>query len=295
MNGNVIPNSQRIADGDSRWQNQERMREESSLGPAAVIAVVVVALAAAAVWYWQQEPASEAPPPPEAAVSPPPEAITGPAYPLPQMPATEDPGALAALPPLSDSDRYFELELGAILGSGVVDLLINEALIQNIVATIDNLPRQTVAERIRPVGRLDEPLLADGQDGSDEFLLSPSSYDRFTPYAVMLSRADRDELVAVYRRFYPLFQEAYVGLGYPNGYFNDRLVEVIDHLLDTPNADQPVRLVRPHVLYEFADPELQTLSAGQKLMIRAGPENAVLLRQFLEEVRERIVVADANR
>lgn len=271
------------------------MREESSFGPAAVIAIAVVALAAGAAWYLQRNQAPEVPPPPVTTVTPPPAASTGPAYPLPQIPTSADPGDLAPLPPLRDSDSYFELELAGLLGSGVADLLIDDALIQNIVATIDNLPRQTVAERIRPVGPLDQPLLADGQDGSDEFLLSPSSYDRFTPYAVMLSRADRDALVEVYRRFYPLFQEAYVDLGYPNGYFNDRLVDVIDHLLETPDVDQPVRLLRPHVLYEFADPDLQALSAGQKLMIRTGPENTLLLRQFLEEVRDRIVVGEANQ
>lgn len=27
-----------------------------------------------------------------------------------------------------------------------------------------------------------------------------------------------------YVRLYPLFQKAYVELGYPNGYFNDRLI-----------------------------------------------------------------------
>ena len=43
----------------------------------------------------------------------------------------------------------------------------------------------------------------------------------------------------MYKQYYPLFQQAYVDLGYPEGYFNDRLVEVIDHLLATPGRDRP--------------------------------------------------------
>jgi len=68
-------------------------------------------------------------------------------------------------------------------------------------------------------------------------------------------------------------------------------VEVIDHLLETPNVDEPVSLHRPHVLYEYADPALESLSAGQKLMIRIGPVHRATVRQFLEDMRERITAA----
>ena len=47
--------------------------------------------------------------------------------------------------------------------------------------------------------------------------------------------------VALYARLYPLFQQAYEELGYPGRYFNDRLVEVIDDLLATPEPTGPVR------------------------------------------------------
>jgi hypothetical protein len=82
---------------------------------------------------------------------------------------------------------------------------------------------------------------------------------------------DMQRLAALYVRFYPLFQQAYRDLGNPDGYFNDRLVEVIDHLLATPAVDGPIRLVRPKVMYEFADPRLQALSSGQKLLLRLSP------------------------
>ena len=204
------------------------------------------------------------------------------------MPERNRPENLQPLPPLDDSDGYFELELSDVFGPGVAELLVDGALIEKFVATIDNLPRKAVAEQIRPVERISGPFAVDGQDGSGEYTMNPANFDRYDLLVTMLARADRDALVDVYRRFYPLFQEAYVNLGYPNAYFNDRVVEVIDHLLATPEVEAPVRLVRPNVLYEFEDPELEALSAGQKLLIRMGNEHRVRVEQFLEETRERI-------
>jgi hypothetical protein len=49
---------------------------------------------------------------------------------------------------------------------------------------------------------------------------------------------------------------------------------VIDHLLATPEVGGPIAVVTPHVLYEYASAELEERSAGQKALLRAGPENA---------------------
>jgi len=55
-------------------------------------------------------------------------------------------------------------------------------------------------------------------------------------------------------------------------------MEAIDDLLATPELDAPVKLLRPRVLYEFADPDLETRSAGQKILLRMGPENAARVK-----------------
>src|SRR5690348_12735538 len=104
----------------------------------------------------------------------------------------------------------------------------------------------------------------------------------------LLEQADTPKLVQTYVHYYPLFQKAYVDLGYPNGYFNDRLVEVIDNLLATPEVKGPLKLTVPHVLYEYADAELQSRSAGQKLLLRMGPENAAKVKAKLREIREKV-------
>jgi hypothetical protein len=67
--------------------------------------------------------------------------------------------------------------------------------------------------------------------------------------------------------------------------FNTRLIEVIDHLLATEDPPQEIRLVQPSVHYRYADERLEKLSAGQKLLLRMGPENAARIKAKLREIR----------
>ena len=197
-----------------------------------------------------------------------------------------------ALPSLDQSDEYLKLALADVLGSRIVaDMLAESDLIPRIVATVDNLPRDHVAERIRPVAGLFGAFDAEAVS-NHEFKISVDSYRRYDVLVDLVTRADLNELTEVYGRFYPLFQKAYVGLGYPNAHFNDRLVAVIDHLLATPVVEDPIYVVRPHVLYEFADMDLESLSSGQKLLLRMGNEHASRIKATLSEFRR--LIADQS-
>lgn len=257
-----------------------------------LIALLLAAAAAAAAWFFWD--GAKLPPAEPAPVQQAPVEDTAPAEPLhPVEPLELEPGdgELVELPPLEESDRYFALALVDIFGPELETLLADEALIDKTVATVDNLTRGRVAEKIRPVGRLSGNFIVTAAGDNGPFYLSSENYDRYKPLVNMVTDADLDELVATYRRFYPLMQEAFAQLGYPDGYFNDRVVAVIDQLLATPEPEQPIRLVQPHVLYEFADPELEALSSGQKLLLRMGPDHAAAVKAVLEDVRGRIAQA----
>jgi hypothetical protein len=260
---------------------------KSWLIPAVLAAGVAIAL----LFFWplfsppDSEPALTGQPPAGTAERRRP----GPLHPLEPLPsARDDQRELVPLPALSDSDAWFRFELLDLFGDRLEALLTDEAVIEKFVATIDNLPRKHVAERIRPLGRLEGAFRVDGDPEADAVLLAPENFERYDFLVNMIAGTNVDSLVDAYRRYYPLFQEAYVGLGYPDAYFNDRVVEVIDHLLATPQPEEPIRLVRPHVLYEFADTELEALSSGQKLLIRIGPDNAERMRVTLRALRARI-------
>ncbi|HSM32375.1 MAG TPA: DUF3014 domain-containing protein [Woeseiaceae bacterium] len=253
-----------------------------------LIALSLVAAAAVAAWFFWD--GTKAPPVAPAAVeqqAP----VTEPAeqlHPLEPLELTPAEGELVELPPLAESDSYFALALIDVFGAGLETLLADEALIDKTVATADNLTRDRIAEKIRPLGRLSGNFVVSAAGDTGPFYLSAGNYDRYKPLVNMLTDADPDAVVSTYRRFYPLFQEAYAQLGYPDAFFNDRVVAVIDHLLATPQPEEPIRLVQPNVLYEFADPRLEALSSGQKLLLRMGPENAARIKETLADLRMRI-------
>ena len=118
---------------------------------------------------------------------------------------------------------------------------------------------------------------------------------RYAPYVRALESVDAAALVAAYLRAYPLFQQAYRELGYPDGYFNDRLVAALEDMLAAPDAGASPKLVRPKVLYEFADPALEEASAGQKIMVRMGSDNARRAKAKLRELRQALAAAGASR
>lgn len=254
-----------------------------------LIPAILALGAGAALWYyWAQanRPAPQAVVAPEPPVEEP-AAPAGPAHPVPDtQPTVADEPPLVPLPPLERSDEYFKLSLGELFGNALNELLGESRLIERIVATVDNLPRDRVSERIRPINRIDGAFVVDSQGDDDEFTIASENYARYDLVVGLLTRADLNAVADTYRRYYPLFQKAYVDLGYPDGYFNDRLVDVIDHLLATPDVDEPVALVRPNVLYEFADPELESLSSGQKLLLRMGSEHRSRIKQRLREFRD---------
>jgi len=250
----------------------------------AIALVLAAAAAGVAYWYWPREPLP--PPPGPARVEAPAPAPSAPASPRYPVPAAEAPPK--PLPPLRESDVAILEALSAVMGSDTVrNFLHAEDVIRHAVATIDNLPRKAYAARLNPVRPPGGLLATTGSD--DTLAIAPANAARYAPYLRVLDSVDASRLAALYTRFYPLFQQAYVDLGYPDGYFNDRLVEVIDHLAATPQVPGTLKLTAPHVLYEYADPQLESLSAGRKLLLRMGPENAARLKARLRDFRARIV------
>jgi len=258
-------------------------------------ALLAVAAAVAFWFYWAASNRGERPAettPAESAAPADAGTRQGPLHPLPEPQAAGDERrTLRPLPPLDQSDEYFKLEVVDLFGEPLAASLAESRLIEGLVASVDNLPREHVAQRTRPVTGVDGQFMVEELDTAGEFRLDPENYARYDALVKMLAEADTSAVADAYKRFYPLLQKAYVNLGYPDGYFNDRAVEVIDHLLQTPDVTDAPKLVRPHVLYQYADPELEALSAGQKLLIRIGPEHRRTVEDKLREFRTLIVGA----
>jgi hypothetical protein len=244
-------------------------------------ALAVAALVAGFYYWWRSQTPPPIPPASEAQRLPAPAAPAGPKYPVPDI-ARDQP-----LPKLNESDATMRDALGAVTGSVALDRFFNlEDIVRRIVATIDNLPRERFAQRLSPLKPV--PGLPKVKGSGDTLELDPANAARYEPLVGLMERLDTHSIAQTYLRYYPLFQDAYRELGYPEGHFNDRLVEVIDHLLATPEPHGPIKLVVSHVLYEFADPDLEELSSGQKVLVRIGPANAAKVKAKLRDLRAEI-------
>jgi hypothetical protein len=190
------------------------------------------------------------------------------------------------LPELGESDAPFHEALGEAIGDEGLPLVLSEELIYHVVVTVDNLPRKHLPNSIVPLTRAKGVFAVDGKD--EKLAIAARNARRYSLYAAIADATDSTKLVELYRRFYPLFQSAYQELGYPKANFNDRLVVAIDDLLAAPDPEPPVRLSQPRILYEYADPKLEDRSAGQKIMMRIGRENAAVLKAKLREIRSRV-------
>jgi hypothetical protein len=235
-----------------------------------------------------------------------PSAIAGPATPSESTPAIQHPIEQAAigdaepvstepLPELGASDSpAFDAIAAVTGGSEALGALISpEHLVQRIVASVDGLTRPQLGENVSPL-RAAPGVFATRADGSTRVIATDNA-GRYDAYARIAQGIDAKKLVGWYVHAYPLFQNAYRELGYPNAYFNDRLVAVIDHLLATPDPQQPLAVTRPNVLYEFADPALEARSAGQKALLRAGPRNEAIIKAKLREIRAALAGAPPPR
>ncbi|MGP1679317.1 MAG: DUF3014 domain-containing protein [Burkholderiales bacterium] len=197
---------------------------------------------------------------------------------------------------MEQADDFVKERITELLGARTVLAYLQiDNFARRAVATVDNLARSFTPPGIWPIHPMPGRFAVEtGKDGS---VIGATNAARYAPFVTLVESVDSGRAVALYRQLYPLFQRAYEGLGYPGKYFNDRLVAVIDLLLDTPEPSGalkvevpeirgPLKPTRPWVLYRFSDPALEGLASGQKMLLRVGRENEKRLKSKLAEIRK---------
>jgi len=272
-----------------------------------ILLLVWGAIGIGAYYWWQQQGAEQQAPAPapapvaEAPLAPAPQPEPEIRHPIEgaRPETTGEPAKQAPpLPALAESDKTVLDAIAGLVGRKAVGAFLEDTgVVRRVVATVDNLPRKKASPRVWPVKPTAGQFTATARN--EGVYLSLENDRRYEPLLRVMESADTGKLVALYVRLYPLFQEAYAELGYPKRYFNDRLIEVIDHLLATPELTGPVKLVapdvkgpvkleRPWVMYEFADPDLEARSAGQKILLRMGAGNAGRVKAKLRDFRRQL-------
>ena len=188
------------------------------------------------------------------------------------------------LPLLNDSDQ--------LIRDGVVSLTRHEGvnawlspneLIRKFVAFVDGVAVGQVVKDPVWILAPEGPFLAQ-QISEKVYLLDSASYKRYDFFTAVMVSIDARRAAEFFVLVRPMLQQAYDELGYPNRKFDDVVFQAIGRLLETPVINEPIRLVRPVVMYQFENKKLESLSAAQKQLIRMGPKNTRTLQVKLSEI-----------
>jgi hypothetical protein len=280
-------------DPELRAERGERPQppREGAAGIVLVLAGLLIAGVVAA-WLWRSQRSG---PEEVAVVAPEPDRTTQPA--ATPASAVKHPLPDAAQQPLAAEE--VPAALSDLLGAkAVTSFLRTDGFARRVAASIDSLGRTHSPSAAWPV--LTTPGRFTVEERPDGPVIAAENAERYTPFVLLAGTLDVPRAVGLYRRMYPLLQQAYRELGFGDRYLNDRVVEVIDLLLATPEPESPPRLqltevkgpvpsTQPWVRYQFADPELESLAAGQKILLRMGPVNERRLKAKLLEIRAQIL------
>ena len=207
-----------------------------------------------------------------------------PVYEAPEPEPQEEP-----LPKLSESDTNVLSSLEELSDEGV-KLVVPEEVIRKFVRAINAAEEGKAVHEYRPLVSPAPPFKVErqaaGADQLQTYKLSEENFQRYNKYVESFTAIDPAALAAVYKRYYPLLEEAFneMGLKAKNN-FHSVMINAIDTLLAAPVIEEDIILVRPKVFYQYADPALEKLPPIQKLLLRMGPENARKLKAHMQEVR----------
>ncbi len=198
---------------------------------------------------------------------------------LPDTPAAsvEAPVPAEILPPLAMSDDWVREALATWpVPEGVLQ---REALLARLVVVLVNASEGAVPHREVAFLAPDQAFRAREFD-DDRYVLDPVSYRRFDGYMNALEAVPPREMARFLRRAEPLLVAALAQLGEertPEELLRGALAR-IDAL---PKLPSRIELVRPKVMYLYADPELESLPAFEKQVLRIGPDNLLRLERYL--------------
>ncbi len=116
-------------------------------------------------------------------------------------------------------------------------------------------------------------------------IVDPTGYHRYDLLAEVVDAFDMELAWRLYQIVRPLVQEAFAEIAPPGKQFDQVLLAATEHLLSTPQPRGDIALVKPSVMYKYADPELEALSAAQKQLLRMGPINATMIKHKLGLLR----------
>lgn len=228
----------------------------------------------------QQEPASVALSEPEIATLP--EEVE-PVELAPEPELNEDETNVIELPTLTDSDPFvFETLQTLQNGMALVNALAEDQIVRKFVVFVENISRGEFPQTGLPYKGLGQEMPVSEID-DNLFVMDQVAHSRFDQVVSTFVETDTDSAVIIYHMLSPLFQQAYAEIGFRNVSFDETLRAAINNVLRTTNMEGPYQLVKPSVMYLYADSSVENLAEVHKQLLRIGPDNTSALKAKLRE------------
>lgn len=277
--------------------------------PWAIIVVIIAAILALVIWQsLDEEPEVAATPEPVEVIEPEPvaepepieivkqEVIEPPAEPIqPEPVPIEEPEKV--LPELDQSDLWVQEKLPSLTWrKELLKLVVNEDMIRRFVVFTDNFAQGQLAYEHSPFVKPATSFSAienKGEGTQVQWQWDEGAARRFGLYVDLLRSVDTDTLITWYQESKPLLDEAYAELGYPDADFTDTLQDAIVRVLDMDIPKEPLELSRPSVMYKYADPSIEDKDNADKLLLRLGRENLLVVKSILLEINDKLSRADS--
>lgn len=196
------------------------------------------------------------------------------------------------LPPLDESDNLVREKLSSLTWrKELLKLVIDDDMVRRLVVFTDNFAQGIVAYEHSPLAKPTTKFSGtslSNNEGVEEWLWDENSSKRFKLYVDFLRSFDVETLVNWYYELKPLIDESYAELGYPDDDFTETLQDAITRVLDMDIPKEEMVLIRPSVMYQFKSEELESMSDTDKLLLRLGKENLLVIKSVLLEFSDKL-------
>ncbi|WP_020564217.1 DUF3014 domain-containing protein [Methylosarcina fibrata] len=219
--------------------------------------------------------------PPESDV---PDMAEGGPEPVPENVPADSEQEEAALPALDDSDGFVREEL-LKLSPSLLPWFDTPQMLRKFLRIVNDFSQGSRLEKHMRFLKPAQPF-AVAQD-ADGLFIAPAGYHRYDALAAAIAAVDEQAALALYKKVRPLLLEIYAEFGYPEGYqLEDLFRKAAAEMISAPIITERIAVVRPSVLYKFADPALEALNPVHKQMLRLGPENTRIIQNKVRRLAE---------
>lgn len=227
------------------------------------------------------------------------------------------------LPLLDNSDSWIKEKLSSLTWrKELLRLVIDDDMVRRLVVFTDNFAQGLVSYEYSPLAQPQIkfsatkivndttgdntgsgvnsdgdalPAKASNALATEKWQWDEAQTARFKLYVDLLRSFEPEQLATWYFELKPLIDQAYAELGYEDQDFTEVLQDAVVRVLDMEFPSNDVTLVRPSVMYKYDDKELEQLPEADKLLLRVGKGNLLVIKSFLLEFNDALSRAEAEQ